>query len=108
MSLSPKKVHDALSILGVKVAVIPKWPPVSCCYYHGKLLGKHSQLYDKREYWNRCAPYYLHLRRCIFSLGFTHLIAESFCVVTHRQLSPSHPIFRLLAPHFLFLLAINK
>lgn len=41
-------------------------------------------------------------------IGFTHLVAETICVGTHRQLSPSHPVFRLLAPHFLYLLAINS
>ena len=40
-------------------------------------------------------------------LGFTHLVAETLCVGTHRQLSPSHPLFRLLAPHFLYILAIS-
>lgn len=41
-------------------------------------------------------------------LGFTHLVAETICVGTHRQLAPSHPVFRFLAPHFLYLLAINS
>lgn len=40
-------------------------------------------------------------------LGFTHLLMEGVVVCTHRNLSPSHPVFKLLAPHFLFLLAIN-
>ncbi|XP_071508865.1 polyunsaturated fatty acid 5-lipoxygenase-like [Diadema antillarum] len=41
-------------------------------------------------------------------LGFTHFVGESIILATHRCLSPSHPVFRLLAPHFLFLLAINN
>ncbi|XP_070565851.1 allene oxide synthase-lipoxygenase protein-like [Ptychodera flava] len=33
---------------------------------------------------------------------------ESIAVCIHRNLSPSHPLFRLMAPHFLYLLAINN
>ncbi|XP_782245.3 allene oxide synthase-lipoxygenase protein [Strongylocentrotus purpuratus] len=40
-------------------------------------------------------------------LGLTHMVGESVVIATHRYLAPSHPIFRLLAPHFLYLLAIN-
>lgn len=40
-------------------------------------------------------------------LGFTHLIMEGICVATNRCLSPSHPMFKLLAPHFLYIIAIN-
>ncbi|XP_014670639.1 PREDICTED: arachidonate 5-lipoxygenase-like, partial [Priapulus caudatus] len=40
-------------------------------------------------------------------LGLTHLIMEGVVVCTHRNLSPSHPMFKLLAPHFLYLIAIN-
>lgn len=40
-------------------------------------------------------------------LGHTHLLLESVAVCTHRNLSPSHPLFKTLAPHFLYLLAIN-
>ncbi|XP_064618823.1 allene oxide synthase-lipoxygenase protein-like [Lineus longissimus] len=40
-------------------------------------------------------------------LGFTHLQMASVSVCTNRNLSPSHPIFKLLAPHFLYLIAIN-
>ncbi|XP_021364169.1 arachidonate 5-lipoxygenase-like isoform X2 [Mizuhopecten yessoensis] len=40
-------------------------------------------------------------------LGSTHLLMEGIDVVTHRNLAKTHPIFKLLAPHFLYLLAIN-
>lgn len=41
-------------------------------------------------------------------LGATHLMMEGTAVVTNRNLSRSHPVFKLLAPHFLYLLAINS
>ena len=41
-------------------------------------------------------------------LGDTHFLMDGFCVITNRYLSPSHPLFKLLAPHFLYLLAINS
>ena len=45
---------------------------------------------------------------CCFSFsGYTHLIMEGVCVAFHRNLSQSHPLFKLLAPHFLYLIAIN-
>lgn len=47
------------------------------------------------------------VHRALSHFAFTHLLMESICVVTHRHLSTSHPIFKLLAPHFLFLPAIN-
>ncbi|KAJ8030541.1 Arachidonate 15-lipoxygenase B [Holothuria leucospilota] len=40
-------------------------------------------------------------------LAYTHLLMEPIAVATHRSLSPSHPMFRLLAPHFLYLMAVN-
>ncbi|CAG0904831.1 unnamed protein product, partial [Cyprideis torosa] len=48
----------------------------------------------------------MHHQSCAH-LGFTHFLMEGICVITHRNLSISHPMFKLLAPHFLFLLAIN-
>jgi arachidonate 5-lipoxygenase len=47
------------------------------------------------------------LLKFILFAGNTHLLMETIVVAANRHLSPSHPIFRLLAPHFLYLLAID-
>ena len=41
-------------------------------------------------------------------LGRTHLFIEPFIIATHNQLSPTHPLFVLLTPHFEGTLAINE
>ncbi|CAL4102967.1 unnamed protein product, partial [Meganyctiphanes norvegica] len=41
-------------------------------------------------------------------LGLTHLLMEGIVIATKRHLSPSHPLYKLMAPHFLYLLAINS
>jgi len=43
----------------------------------------------------------------IAHLGETHLAMEAFAIATPRQLPANHPVYRLLKPHFQFLLAIN-
>jgi arachidonate 15-lipoxygenase len=43
----------------------------------------------------------------ISHLCYTHLAMEAFAIATPRQLPASHPLYRLLQPHFQFLLAIN-
>ncbi|XP_077984767.1 polyunsaturated fatty acid 5-lipoxygenase-like [Glandiceps talaboti] len=48
------------------------------------------------------------LHESVSHLLYTHLTMESFALCAHRQLSPSHPIFRLMAAHFEFLLSINR
>ena len=40
--------------------------------------------------------------------GFTHLACESVCVFMHLTMSPSHPVFRLIMRHFIYLLQINN
>ncbi|WAR06952.1 LOX5-like protein [Mya arenaria] len=48
------------------------------------------------------------IHQAISHLGYTHLIMGGFAIAAHRYLSKSHPIFKLLAPHFLYLMAINN
>ncbi|XP_035228513.1 allene oxide synthase-lipoxygenase protein-like [Stegodyphus dumicola] len=64
----------------------------------------HTWLMAKIFYSNADASYH---QSCTH-LGFTHLLMEGVVICTHRNLSPSHPLYKLLAPHFLFLLAINS
>nr|KAG5697381.1 hypothetical protein BaRGS_004107 [Batillaria attramentaria] len=45
--------------------------------------------------------------QAVSHLYLTHLAMESFSLATHRELSGSHPIFRLLKPHFMFMLHVN-
>ncbi|GFR73230.1 allene oxide synthase-lipoxygenase protein [Elysia marginata] len=58
----------------------------------------------KMWYNNADAAYH----QALTHLGLTHLLMEGVTVATHRNLSQSHPIFKLLAPHFLYLIAINS
>uniref|UniRef100_A0A7M6DMI8 Allene oxide synthase lipoxygenase protein n=1 Tax=Clytia hemisphaerica TaxID=252671 RepID=A0A7M6DMI8_9CNID len=37
----------------------------------------------------------------------THLVAGDFITCFHHMISPSHPVYKLMLPHFIFLLNIN-
>ncbi|XP_053397819.1 polyunsaturated fatty acid 5-lipoxygenase-like isoform X2 [Mercenaria mercenaria] len=41
-------------------------------------------------------------------LGLTHLKMEGVVASTHRQIHKCHPVYKLLMPHFIYLLAINS
>lgn len=41
-------------------------------------------------------------------LNLTHFMMEGIAVASKRNLSPSHPVSRLLNPHFLYLMAIDN
>ncbi|XP_055894547.1 allene oxide synthase-lipoxygenase protein-like isoform X2 [Biomphalaria glabrata] len=47
-------------------------------------------------------------QQALTHLGFTHLLMESFSLATQRNLSHSHPVYKILAPHFLNIIAINS
>lgn len=48
--------------------------------------------------WVRCADFHYHF--AITHLLKTHFVVEPFAISTMRQLSSSHPVYKLLKPHF--------
>jgi len=48
------------------------------------------------------------LHEAVAHLARTHLLMEPFVVAAHRQLAGTHPVLRLLRPHFRGTLAINE
>ncbi|MCK6518099.1 lipoxygenase, partial [Myxococcota bacterium] len=48
------------------------------------------------------------LHESVAHLGDTHLVVEPFVVATERHLSPEHPIYKLLRPHFEGTIFINN
>lgn len=92
---------------------------VFCCihvniYGHLSNTSTHLQVYtpkDPTNTWLVAKMFYNNAEaqhhQALTHLGYTHLLMEGVVICTHRNLSPSHPLFKLMAPHFLFLLAIN-
>jgi arachidonate 5-lipoxygenase len=66
----------------------------------------HSHTWQMAKLWYNHADANYH--QSVSHLGFTHLMMEGASICTHRQLSTDHPIYKLLAPHFLYLMAINS
>jgi len=44
----------------------------------------------------------------IVHLGKTHFLMEGVIASTHRHVSQSHPVYKILAPHFLYTLQVAK
>ncbi|KAH3795315.1 hypothetical protein DPMN_148865 [Dreissena polymorpha] len=48
------------------------------------------------------------VHQSISHLGYTHIVMEGFEVSVHRHLAQSHPMYKLMLPHFVHLATINE
>ncbi|XP_056015729.1 allene oxide synthase-lipoxygenase protein-like [Ostrea edulis] len=88
---------------------------------HGKFEGGDGQIFtppptgaDHKliQRWTKAKMWFNMLdaqyHESITHLGFTHLLMDGVSVCVHRNLSERHPVFKLLAPHFRHMHAINN
>ena len=64
----------------------------------------HGEDWLLAKLWVRCVDY--HHQLMVSHLLKCSLVIEPFCVATMRQLSSSHPIYKLLKPHFRLLMSV--
>jgi len=67
--------------------------------------GMNKNLWTLAKMWYNNADTVYHQARA--HLGGTHFVVEGIVIVTNRQLSLSHPVYKLLAPHFLYLIPLD-
>ncbi|CAL4105114.1 unnamed protein product [Meganyctiphanes norvegica] len=77
--------------------------------------GRNNPVYtpkDPRTTWLVAKIYYNNAEaqhhQALSHFGYTHTIMDGIAVASNRHLSPSHPVYKLLKPHFLYNMAINK
>ncbi|XP_041479658.1 polyunsaturated fatty acid 5-lipoxygenase-like [Lytechinus variegatus] len=95
-------LNDAKCLLPVAIQLFPDPAPNNPVFYPTD--PEYTWLLAKMYFNNADGAYH----ESASHLGFTHVVGEAIVVATHQCLSPSHPVFRLLAPHFLYLIAINN
>ncbi|XP_046342930.1 polyunsaturated fatty acid 5-lipoxygenase-like [Haliotis rufescens] len=67
---------------------------------------------DDQYVWLMAKMWYNHAEtsyhQSLAHLGFTHLLMEGVSLGVNRNLAISHPIYKLLSPHLLYIIAINS
>ena len=65
---------------------------------------KYTWMLAKMWFNNADASYH----QSVSHLGFTHLLMETVYLALRQTVSISHPLYHLMAPHFLYLLEVNE